>query len=209
MSSRRRSSPARASSDVRLELAEEAARLIAEHGIQDFSLAKRKAAERLGLRAQDGALPSNAQIQERLVERQRIFDPDGRDRRLAKLRRVAAKLMSVLEGFRPKLVGAVLDGTATANSPIELHVFSDSPEDVAAALEERGFRLRLSQRRYRFGRAATEQIPGFDLTAEDEELEVMVFPERGAGHAPLSPIDGKPMKRASRGAVLALLDAGG
>jgi hypothetical protein len=33
----------------------------------------------------------------------------------------------------------------------------------------------------------------------------MVFPERGSGHAPLSPIDGKPMRRASRAAVLAML----
>ncbi len=34
----------------------------------------------------------------------------------------------------------------------------------------------------------------------------MVFPERGPRHSPLSPIDGKPMKRASRSAVLALLE---
>lgn len=207
MSGRRRSSP-RPTSDVRLELAEEAARLMVEHGIQDFSLAKRKAAERLGVRAQAGALPSNAQIQERVVERQRIFDPDGRDRRVAKLRAVATNVMSVLDGFRPKLVGAVLDGTATVHSPIELHVFSDAPEAVAAALEDHGFRLHLSQRRYRFGREATERIPGFDLMVDDEELQVMVFPERGASHSPLSPVDGKPMKRASRAAVLALLEAG-
>jgi len=207
MAGRRRSSP-RESSDVRVELAEEAARLMDEHGIQDFSLAKRKAAERLGVRTQAGALPSNAQIQERLVERQRIFDPVGRERRVAKLRNVATNVMGVLDGFRPKLVGAALDGTVTVNSPIELHVFSDSPEAVAAALEQHGFRLRSSQRRYRFGREATEQIPGFDLKAENEELQVMVFPERGSSHSPLSPIDGKPMKRASRAAVLALLEPG-
>ena len=44
MSGRRRFSQ-RPPSDARLELAEEAARLIVEHGIQDFALAKRKAAE--------------------------------------------------------------------------------------------------------------------------------------------------------------------
>ena len=81
----------------------------------------------------------------------------------------------------------MLDGTATLNSAIELHVFSDSPEAVAAALEEQGFRLHDSQRRYRFGREVTEQIPGFELVVDDEELEVMVFPERGSGHSPLSP----------------------
>ena len=75
MGGRRRSSPL--PSDLRQQLAEEAARLISEHGIQDFALAKRKAAERLGVRAQAGALPSNEEIQERLIERQRIFEPEG------------------------------------------------------------------------------------------------------------------------------------
>jgi hypothetical protein len=187
-------------------LADEAARLMAEHGIQDFALAKRKAAERLGVRAGEGALPSNAQVQERLVERQRIFEPEVHDLRIAKLRLVAANIMGVLDGFRPKLVGAVLEGTATQTSPIELHVFSDSPEAVAAVLEQRGLRLHDSQRRYRFGRELVEQIPGFDLVVDDEQLQVMVFPERGPKHSPLSPVDGKPMRRASRPAVLALLE---
>jgi hypothetical protein len=205
MSGRRRSSPS-ASTDLRLELADEAARLMVEHGIQDFSMAKRKAAERLGVRAQAGALPTNAQVHERVIERQRIFEPDAQDARLAKLRLVATNVMGVLDAFRPKLVGGVLDGTATLTSAIELHVFSDSPEAVAAALEQQGLRLHDSQRRYRFGRELIEQIPGFDLMVDDEELQVMVFPERGPRHSPLSPIDGKPMKRASRSAVLALLE---
>jgi hypothetical protein len=204
MSERRRSSPP-VSADLRQQLADEAARLMVEHGIQDFALAKRKAAERLGVRAAAGALPSNAQIQEQVVERQRIFEPDGRDERLSKLRSIAADVMQVLEEFRPKLVGGVLDGTAMVNSAIELHVFSDAPEDVAAALESHGFRLHDSQRRYRFNREVTEQIPGYELMVDDEELQVMVFPERGASHSPLSPIDGKPMRRASRSAVIALL----
>ena len=205
MNARRRSSP-RLPSDVRQQLADEAARLISEHGIQDFALAKRKAAERLGVRTQAGALPSNEEIQERLIERQRLFEPEARDRRLAKRRSVASDVMALLEAFRPKLVGPVLEGTATETSAIELHVFSDAPEAVAAALEDRGLRLRDSQRRYRFRRESAVQIPGYDLTVDEEELEVMVFPERGSAHAPLSPIDGKPMRRASRSAVLALLE---
>jgi hypothetical protein len=207
MGGRRRPSPW-ASPDLRQQLADEAARLMAEHGIQDFAQAKRKAAERLGVRAGEGALPSNAQIQERLVERQRIFEPEAHDLRIAKLRLVAANVMALLDGFRPKLVGAVLEGTATQTSAIELHVFSDAPEAVAAALEERGLRLHDSQRRYRFGRELVEQIPGFDLVVDEEELQVMVFPERGPKHSPLSPVDGKPMRRASRPAVLALLEPG-
>ena len=201
MSGRRRSPWL--SEELRQELADEAARLMAEHGIADFSLAKRKAAERLRVRG--GALPSNGEIHERLAERQRTFEPAAHNDRLSRLRSVAAHAMDLLAAFRPKLVGAVLDGTATQSSAIELHVFGDSPEVVAGALESRGLRLRDAQRCYRFGRNEIELIPGFEVLLEDEEIEVMVFPERGSGHAPLSPVDGKPMRRASRAAVLALV----
>jgi hypothetical protein len=186
------------------QVADEAARVMAEHGIRDFGLAKRKAAERLGLSVR-GAMPSNVQVQERLVERQRLFEPAAHEARIAKLRRLAADVMVTLEEFRPRLVGAVLDSTATINSAIELHVFSDSPELVAEALEVAGNRIHNSQRRYRFAADHTLQIPGFELLLEDEEVQVMVFSERGAHHAPQSPVDGRPMRRASRAAVMALL----
>ncbi len=187
------------------QVADEAARVMAEHGIRDFALAKRKAAERLGLGAR-GALPSNSHVQERLAARQRLFEPDMHDARITKLRRVAADLMSSLEQFRPRLVGAVLDGTATSNSAIELHVFSDAPELVAATLEAGGGRVYDTQRRYRVGRDENTQIPGFEFMLDDEDVQVMVFPERGAHHAPQSPVDGRPMRRASRSAVIALLE---
>jgi hypothetical protein len=189
------------------QLADEAARLMAEHGVADFALAKRKAAERLGVGVR-GALPSNVQIQERLAARQQLFEPDEHAARIAKLRRVAVDVMARLEEFRPKLVGGVLDGTATISAAIELHVFSDAPEFVAAALESGGRRARNSQRRYRFGPRGTAEIPGFGVEIADEEVQVMVFPERGSHHAPQSPVDGRPMRRASRAAVMALLDSG-
>jgi hypothetical protein len=202
---RGRRSPPSPPTDLRSEIATEAARFMSEHGIEDYGLAKRKAAERLGVRMNAGFLPSNEQVHARLLERQRIFQQDGSAERLAHLRRIAADVMAVLEVFRPRLVGPVLDGSAIVNSVIELHAFADAPEAVAAALEDRGLRLRDSQRRYRFGKGETEQVPGYDLSLEGEELRVMVFRERGAAHAPLSPVDGKPMRRASRSAVMALL----
>lgn len=202
---RGRRSPPSLPTDLRSEIAAEAARFMSEHGIEDYGLAKRKAAERLGVRMSAGFLPSNEQVHAQLLERQRIFEPEDSAARLAHLRRIAADVMGVLEAFRPRLVGPVLDGSAIVNSAIELHAFADAPEAVAAALEEHGLRLRDSQRRYRFAKGETEQVPGYDLSLEGEELRVMVFRERGAGHAPLSPVDGKPMRRASRSAVMALL----
>jgi hypothetical protein len=192
--------------DLREQLADEAARLMVEHGIEDYARAKRKAAERFGVTTA-AALPSNAEIHERLIERQRLFAADDHEARLAILRQLAAAVMAQLAEFRPRLVGGVLDGSATINAAVELHVFSDSPEMVAERLQAFGHRLRDTQRRYRLGRDDVAEIPGFEVVLDGDEVEVMVFPERGSHHAPLSRVDGRPMRRASRDAVLALLDA--
>src|SRR5450755_4279257 len=61
---------------LRHALAQEAARVMAEHGIRDFLVAKRKAAERFGVT--DGAvLPKNTEIEMALVEYQRLFGADS------------------------------------------------------------------------------------------------------------------------------------
>src|SRR4029077_5157090 len=60
-------------SENRRRIAVEAARLISEHGIRDYHVAKRRAAERLGIAA-DTALPKNSEIEEALREHQRLFD---------------------------------------------------------------------------------------------------------------------------------------
>jgi hypothetical protein len=204
MGSRRSRPSSRATAELRERLAQEAARLMAENGIEDFGLAKRKAAERLGVRGA-GALPTNAQIEASLVERQRLFEPESHGQRLATLRRVAADVMLDLDSFAPRLVGPVLAGTATITSPIELHVFADAPELVAAALDDASA-VRDVQRRFRLDADTVVQMPGFSFTRGKAEVEVIVFPERGAHHAPLSPVDQRPMRRAGRAAVLALLD---
>lgn len=205
MPRRRTRSAPQAASELRERLAQEAARVMAEGGIEDFGFAKRKAAERLGVRGL-GALPTNAEIQNRLEERLRIFEPEGHPLRLSKLRRLAVDVMLELEPFGPRLVGTVLAGTITINSAVELHVFSDAPELVAAALDQDGGAVRDCQRRYRLDAETTAQLPGFSFTRAGEQIEVIVFPERAAHHAPLSPVDRKPMRRAGRSAVLALLD---
>jgi hypothetical protein len=190
---------------LRERLAQEAARLMIEHGIEDFGHAKRKAAERLGVTAA-GALPSNAQIDASVGERQRIFAPDTHQDHLAHLRRIAVSAMELLMPFRPRLVGPVLQGTATVSSSVELHVFSDTPEQVAALLDFNGLAAQSCQRRlrYRPGESAM-LVPGFLFARLGERIIALVFPENGLRQAPLSPVDQRPMRRAGRDEVLALI----
>ena len=67
---------------LREQLAQEAARLIVDHGMHDYGRAKRKAALRFGVR-EANALPSNLEIESSVIERQRIFAPELHEHRLA------------------------------------------------------------------------------------------------------------------------------
>jgi hypothetical protein len=194
-----------AASALRERLAQEAARLIIEHGMEDYGQAKRKAAARLGV-TDAGVLPSNTQIEASLAERQRIFEPDTHPLRLQSLRELAAQLMQALSPFQPRLVGPVLSGTATINTAIELHLFTDSPENVALVLERRGIGFREYQRRYRFDNKKVTVIPGFSFSVAGARVYAITFPEKGLRQAPLSPVDQRPMRRAGRAQVLALLN---
>src|SRR6201999_2355906 len=131
----RRASPR--SGNLRRALAQEAARIMAQHGIQDFLTAKRKAAEALGV-TDASALPRNTEIEEALAEYQRLFDAGGHEQTLQEQRRAALHAMHWLSKFEPRLVGPVLTGTATAHADIQLHLFADTPEYVALNLMDRG-----------------------------------------------------------------------
>ena len=115
-------------------VAQETARIIVNQGIRDFGLAKKKAAERLGLRDR-GSLPGNAEIEQAVSEHLQLFAGDSHPDLLQTMRQAALSAMEMLAPFTPRLVGPVLNGTADANSAVNLHVFADSAESVAHALE--------------------------------------------------------------------------
>ena len=187
---------------LRKSLAQEAARLIVEHGIRDYGQAKRKAAEQFRVGGAS-ALPSNAEIESHVLEHQRLFEPELQERRL---RLIAADIMGMLSLFNPRLTGSVLRGIAAINSGIELHVFSDTPESVATALKKNGLVFRDYSHRYRFKGPQWTLVPGFKFQITGEEICTLVFPDMGFRQAPLSPVDQRPMKRMNREQLLALLE---
>ncbi len=200
MSKRSESKRADKRSDRRREcqrtlLAQEAARLICDHGIKDFRTAKSKAAWALGL-SEYGALPSNREIEAAVAERNRIFGAGRHEDLLDRLRRAALGVMVELSPFRPCLVGAVLSGNITEHSSINMHVFTDAAETVSMRLDACGIQWRLRQRQHSIRRGMSETFPGYDFRADGCAVEATVFPERRKGHAPLSPVDGRPMRRA-------------
>ncbi len=189
----RRDSPR--NGNLRRALAQEAARLMAQHGIHDFLTAKRKAAERLGV-TDSSALPRNTEIEDALAQYQRLFDAGGHEQSLQEQRRAALHAMHWLSGFEPRLVGPVLTGTATAYADIQLHLFADRPENVALQLLERGVAHEVTQRRVRLDAERIRAFPGLRFAVDNRQIEATVFPLDGIRQAPVSPVDGKPMRRA-------------
>ncbi len=198
----RHASPRR--DNLRRALAQEAARIMAEHGIHDFLTAKRKAAERLGV-PDASALPRNTEIEQALAEYQRLFDPGGHELTLESQRRAALQAMRWLSQFEPRLVGPVLTGTATEHADIQLHVFADTPEYVALKLIDRGIAHEITERRVRLDAERTKAFPGLRFAVDDRQIEATVFPLDGIRQAPVSPVDGRPMRRADAAEIQDLL----
>jgi hypothetical protein len=183
------------SDHLRSAVAQEAARLMAEHGIQDYLVAKRKAAERYGV--VDGSfLPKNVEIEAALAAHQRLFAGDRHVSSLQQQRRIALQAMRLLAGFEPRLVGAVLNGTATEFTDIQLHVFSDSPEAVYLHLMERRYDYEVFERKLKLSPERQIAVPTVRFEMGGEIIEAFVFPTDGIRQAPISPVDGKPMRRA-------------
>lgn len=186
-------------------LAQEAARIIVDHGIRDYRVAKQKAAERLGVGAR-GSLPGNAEIEAAVVDHLQIFGGDSHADLLRLMRTAALSAMELLSDFSPRLVGPVLLGTADDNSAVNLHLFADSAEMIAMEIGDMGIQFRPYERRLKSRRGQAEMYPGFEFSHCNETIQATVFPVDGIRQAPMSPIDGKPMKRASPDAVQALLE---
>jgi hypothetical protein len=80
---------------------------------------------------------------------------------------------------------------------------------IAIELHDRGYECRPYERRLKISRgkgAKPESFAGYEFRLEHADVQATVFPVDGIRQAPISPVDGKPMKRASRKAVAELLE---
>lgn len=192
---------------VRREVAAEAARIIATEGQHNYHAAKKKAADRIGV-SERLALPSNIEVKEALRQYQSLYGGAAHQENVDELRRTAVHAMQLLEEFKPRLVGAVLDGTADEHSRVGLHVFAESVERVVLFFLERNIPFKQEQRQIRWHTGEHRTIPLVISELEGREIELAVFEEVHLRQAPPSPIDGKPQQRASLHEVEYLLSGG-
>jgi hypothetical protein len=189
---------------TRILITQESARIMAEEGVKDFFVAKRKAATRLGV-SNKALLPGNAEIEQALLEYQRLFKSAQQTAQLRLLRESAIQAMTFLARFHPRLVGSVLSGTAGPHADVNLHVFADTPEDVIFFLMEHNIPFETGERRLRLGQDDYAFLPMFSFVMDGVNIDLTVFTPAQAFKLPRSPVDNRPMERASVKEVQALL----
>jgi len=148
--------------NLRAQIAAAAARIMAEDGVDDFALAKRKAARQLGA-AHRHAMPGNDEIEEELRAYRSLYQPEEHSARIAELRRLALAAMRLLERFNPYLTGTVLSGIAGPYAAIEIQLFPESAKDVELFLLDRNLPYTTAERRRYSGETFVRYVFGYAL----------------------------------------------
>ena len=133
---------------LRQLIAQQAARMMAEDGINDFAYAKKKAGKQLGI-TESSVLPTNAEIEEEVRLYHNIYNADEQPIELAKLRKAALITMQIFERFNPHLTGSVCDGSAGKFSQTNIHLFADSAKEVEMFLLNQQIPFESSEKSYR------------------------------------------------------------
>ena len=191
---------------MRVRIAAAAARIMAEDGIDDFALAKRKAARRLGA-AESESLPANDEIEAELRAYRALYQAAEHPARIHELRRVALEVMRALEQFNPYLTGAVLTGLAGRYAGIDLQLFPESAKEVEIFLLERGVAYAATDgRRYAGDRARAVAVLSLDWGGAP--LRLSVFDPRDERLALKTSLAGRVIARAGIAEVGALVASG-
>lgn len=180
---------------MRQRIALLAARMMAEDGIEDIGVAKRKAARQAG--APDTRnLPDNAEVEAALREHLLLYRTEEQSERLETLREDALELMGWLDRFQPHLVGAALSGQAGRYAEVELHVFADSPKDVELFLINRS--IDFTSRESRLWVAGEQRsIPVYEIDGPRSGARISVFEPGDLRHPVRCSHDGRTMDRAN------------
>lgn len=191
--------------DERARIAYLAARIMAEDGLEDFGLAKRKAARQAGV-PDTRDLPTNEEIENALRMHQALYQADHEEH-LTALRRTTVAVMQALSDFHPRLTGSVLSGTAGPYADINLQLYVDDEKLVEMWLMERGFSYRVEQMQLYAGNLV-RVAPVFKVDYDGAEVELVLLPSTDL-RAPIrkSP-EGRPLERAKIETVRQLLEVG-
>ena len=197
---------------MRQLIAQKAAQMMAEDGINDFGYAKKKAGKQLGV-SEASVMPTNAEIEEEIRLYHEIYNADEQPIELEKLRKTALMTMQLFERFNPHLTGSVLDGSAGKFSQTNIHLFADSAKDVEMFLLNQQIPFESSEKSYRVSDKPSKDkkekvrktVPVFTLETELGLQKLSVFDVDDMRVAVKRTVDGGNAERLDIAGVQAIL----
>ncbi|WPL15900.1 putative nucleotidyltransferase [Thiorhodovibrio winogradskyi] len=172
--------------------------------ITEFEHARRKAAERMGV-TNRRLWPDNGEIQERLLEQQRLFGGSTYQDEQHSLLQQSLAAMQLFVSFTPRLVGPVLAGTATRAQGIELQVFTDNTEEIIWTLIDHRIPWSADQASFRYAGNQRQDHPIVRFLAGAVPVQIDVLPPKARHNPPLDPVSNRPQRGASPDQVAQLL----
>ena len=195
----------RKQSQMRARIAAAAARLMAEDGVDDFALAKRKAARQLGA-SDTQSLPANDEVETELKAYQALYQGEEQRARIRELRAVALDAMRSLVAFNPYLAGAVLKGTAGRYADIDLQLFTDDQKAVEMFLVNQSLAYAVSEQRHYCG-DEPRAVPVLTVEWRGVPLNLAVYASKDERSSLKATLSGRPIERASLSTVSTLVDS--
>lgn len=130
--------PSDAHSDLRAEVADQAARLIVDGGL-DYQSAKQKALRRAfaGTTPPAGLVPTNEEIDRALREHLNLFDPQHAAR-VQEYRQAAVVWLERLADHHPYIAGAAWKGVVTTHAVLHIQCFTDEAKELEFLLLDAG-----------------------------------------------------------------------
>ncbi len=188
-------------------MAYEAACILADGACQNIRIARRKAAEKLGITSQF-ELPTEAEIEQALKLQQSLFQHKQQLVELNSLRQQAIAAMKTFARFNPRLVGSVLAGTAEAGNKIELHLFAETAEEVILFLLDQQIPWDDKEKSVYYKGNLKQIYPVCSFRAGEAEIELILFPVEALRQRPLGPLGDRPLQRASLSQLQELMAKG-
>ena len=192
---------------LRQRIAYETARILADGTCQDIRIARRKAAEKLGVTSRF-ELPGEDEVEQALKAHQSLFQHEQQPVVLKNLRQQAVAAMKTLASFNPRLVGPVLSGTAESRNKIQLHLFTETAEEVILSLLDREIPWQDGEKTLHYKGGVKRTFPVCRFRAGDIEIELTLFPLEELRQSPLGALGDRLLQRASLSQLQELMGKG-
>lgn len=164
------------SKNIKISVANLAAQMIMEEGIEDYLFAKKKAAKSLGLN-ENMSLPSNSQIDNAIKDFNKIFNQDVDIEFLEHFKTQALNVMSMFKNFRPHLMNQLSEGIIPKFPEIKINLFADNLKDIEYIIlnSEISYEFREVKMNSKVGGNSIKSIPTFYLDNLPIPAEIKVY----------------------------------